>query len=144
MNIKVMYHGSPELKRINQGDWIDLYTAEEAIVFPGEMMLISLGVAMELPFGFEAHIVPRSSTFIKWGVMQANSFGVIDNSYNGPNDIWKFPAFNPTENTSIIPAHTRICQFRVVPKMCAVDLEKVKTLNNDNRGGFGSTGENNA
>jgi len=86
--IKVRYlDGMPELQKIEQGDWIDLYTYEEVELYAGEREYISLGVAMELPQGFEAIIAPRSSTFKKWGVLQTNSIGIIDNSYCGDDDI---------------------------------------------------------
>ena len=82
-----------DLEKINKGDWIDLYAAEPVIIPKGEMRMINLGVAMKLPNGYEAHVLPRSSTFKKWGIIMTNSQGVIDNSYCGNNDYWKFPAY---------------------------------------------------
>ena len=101
-------------------------------------MTIPLGVAMELPAGYEAIIAPRSSTFKKWGIMSVNSIGIIDNSYKGDNDEWGFPviAFRET----IIYKNDRICQFRIQKNMEEVTLKEVASLNNKDRGGFGSTG----
>ena len=104
----------------------------------GDFKLISLGVSMKLPEGYEAHIVPRSSTFKNFGVLQTNSMGVIDNSYSGTNDVWKFPAFAMRD--TIIYEGDRICQFRIVPVMPVIDFKVVETLDTTDRGGFGSTG----
>lgn len=144
--IQIMYHddspGEPleKIEVIDQGDWIDLRTAEEVFLDAGEFKLISLGVSMKLPEGYEAHIVPRSSTFIKHGVLQTNHMGVIDNSYSGENDIWRFPALAMRQTH--IPKNTRICQFRIVPKMQGVCFDEVDHLDGPDRGGFGSTGTN--
>ena len=109
-----------------------------------EFKLLSLGVAMELPKGYEAHVVPRSSTFKKHGIIQANSMGIIDNSYCGDNDEWKFPAICLVENGTVIEKGTRICQFRIMKTMKnetgGVILTKVEHLGNVDRGGIGSTG----
>lgn len=121
-----------------KSDWIDLRSAETVEMDAGDFKIISLGVAMELPEGYEAHIVPRSSTFKKWGILQTNSIGVIDNSYNGDNDIWRFPAL-AMRKTKIYKGD-RICQFRIVKKQPQVAFEEVDHLGNQDRGGFGSTG----
>ena len=105
----------------------------------GEFRLIPLGVAMELPDGYEAHVVPRSSTYKNYSVIQANHMGVIDNSYCGDDDQWMFPAI-AFQDTNI-PKGTRICQFRIVEKQPPVQFEMVAHLTGPNRGGFGSTGE---
>lgn len=126
-----------------KSDWIDLYTAETVTLQAGEYTLISLGVAMQLPDGVEANIVPRSSTFKNYGVLQANSIGVIDNTYCGDNDIWKFPAYATRDIT--IPKGTRICQFRLHYTMRTefggIKFEPVISLGNADRGGFGSSGK---
>lgn len=140
----------PEI--ISKGDWIDLRAAEDYNLKPGEYKLLKLGVAMELPKGFEAIVVPRSSTFRNYGILCANSFGVIDYSYNGDMDEWKFPAFSP--KGSMILAKDRICQFRIQLSQKAtvwqkikwflsngIKIEKVERLNTINRGGVGSTGK---
>lgn len=106
----------------------------------GEFRIISLGVSMKLPEGYEAHVVPRSSTFKKWGVLQTNSMGVIDNSYCGENDIWGFPALAVRD--TVIDVGDRICQFRIVKKMEPVDFIEVDHMEDESRGGFGSTGAN--
>lgn len=126
------------------GDWIDLFTAEDTYVDsfsdtePYPFRLIPLGVCIKLPEGYEANIVPRSSTFLKYGIIQANHFGVIDNAYCGDNDEWKFPAI-ALRNT-FIPKGTRICQFRLNKIQPPVNMIEVESLNGPNRGGFGSTG----
>lgn len=142
MNIKVKYH-NPGVETIcvqPTGDWIDLRAAEAVSMKAGDFSLISLGVSMKLPEGYEAHVVPRSSTFKKWGILQVNSMGVIDNSYCGENDIWRFPAF-AMRDTTIMPGD-RICQFRIVKKMDPVEFETVDHMEDADRGGFGSTGHN--
>ena len=137
--IKIKYlEGMPSLQKIQQGDWIDLYTYQNEELFCGEHKLISLGVAMRLPDEFEAIVAPRSSTFKKWGVLQTNSVGVIDNSYSGDEDIWMFPAYATRDIK--IPMHTRICQFRIQQRQPKIKFTSVPTLGNKNRGGFGSTG----
>lgn len=140
MKIKVKYHADiPPLEMTDRGDWIDLRVAEEVHLKAGEYKLISLGVSMELPKGYEALVIPRSSTFKNWGVLQTNSCGLIDNSYCGDNDIWKFPALATRD--VLIEKNSRICQFRIQKKMENVEFETVSTLNNTNRGGFGSSGK---
>ncbi len=140
MEIKVKYH-NPNIEAIEilpKGDWIDLRAAETVSMKAGDYKLISLGVSMKLPDGYEAHVVPRSSTFKKWGVLQVNSMGVIDNSYCGENDIWRFPALAMRD--TVIEEGDRICQFRIVKKMDAVEFETVSHMEDTDRGGFGSTG----
>lgn len=126
-------------KKIEIGDWIDLYTADSVRLAPGEIRLIKLGIAVDIPEGYEAIVVPRSSTCLKHGIIQANSIGVIDNSYSGDNDEWGFPAY-ATRFVSI-PKGTRLCQFRLLKNQPELDLIKVDSLGNKNRGGWGSTGE---
>ena len=141
LEVKVKYFTDIEkIKKIEKGDWIDLRAAEDVELKAGEFKLINLGVGMILPDGYEAHIVPRSSTFLKFGVIQANHCGIIDNSYSGDNDQWKFPAI-ALRNTKI-HKNDRICQFRLMKKMEDVTLEEVEYLNERDRGGFGSTGTN--
>ena len=139
MKILVRYHdGAVPLTILPQGDWIDLCAAETVTMHAGEFRIISLGVSMQLPEGYEAHIVPRSSTFRKWGILQANSMGVIDESYCGDDDVWGFPALAMRDTT--IARGDRICQFRVMRKMDKPELVTVEQLDNASRGGFGSTG----
>lgn len=140
MNIKIKYHnkGIEKMAQIPNGDWIDLRAAETVAMKAGEFKLISLGVSMKLPDGYEAHVVPRSSTFKKWGVLQTNSMGVIDNSYCGENDIWRFPALAMRD--TFIEEGDRICQFRIVKKMEPVEFVEVEHMDDADRGGFGSTG----
>lgn len=126
-------------EKIGVGDWIDLKAGRHYRIAAGTYKLVRLGIAVELPDGYEAHIVPRSSTFKKYGVLLANSFGVIDNSYRGDNDEWGFPVY-ATRNT-FIPKGTRIAQFRVVRNQPELELVRVESLGNENRGGFGSTGD---
>lgn len=136
--VKVKYHTS-EIEMIQFGDWIDLRSSEDVVMKSGECRLISLGVSMKLPDGYEAHIVPRSSTFKTWHILQTNSMGVIDNKYSGNDDIWKFPAY-ATQDTEIKKGD-RICQFRIIEKS-QIKIKTVNDLGDNNRGGFGSTGKN--
>jgi len=122
----------------NKSDWIDLRAAEDVVMKQGEFRLISLGVAMELPAGFEAHIVPRSSTFKNFGLIQANSMGIIDGSYCGDNDIWRFPAIAMRDTE--VHVGDRICQFRIMKNQPTLVFEEVEHLESADRGGFGSTG----
>ena len=140
--IKIKYHTDEidKIKEIAVGDWIDLRTAETVAMNTGDFKLISLGVSMKLPEGYEAHVVPRSSTFKKWGILQTNSTGIIDNSYSGTNDIWRFPALAIRD--TVINKNDRICQFRIVKRQPTVEFEEVDTLDSVDRGGFGSTGAN--
>lgn len=140
MNINVKYHADIHpLEKTEKGDWIDLRVAEDVELKAGEFKIISLGVSMELPEGYEAHIVPRSSTFKHWGILQTNHMGVIDNSYCGDNDIWMFPAL-ATQDV-LIEKNSRICQFRIVKKMDDVTFLHVDEFRNVDRGGFGSSGK---
>ncbi|MBE7722319.1 dUTP diphosphatase [Lacrimispora indolis] len=122
-----------------KSDWIDLRAAEEVEMKAGDFKLIPLGIAMELPAGFEAHVVPRSSTFKNYGVIQTNSMGVIDETYCGDNDQWFFPAYALRD--TVIHINDRICQFRIMEHQPALCFEEVKTLGHEDRGGHGSTGK---
>ncbi len=122
-----------------KSDWIDLRASKEIVMKKGEFKLIPLGVAMKLPDGYEAHIVPRSSTYKNFGIIQTNSMGVIDSSYCGDQDEWKFPAYALRDTA--IHMNDRICQFRIVENQPRVQFEEVKHLTSENRGGFGSTGK---
>ena len=140
MDIKIKYHANiMPLEMSEKGDWCDLRAAEDVTLKPGESKLISLGISMQLPEGYEAVIVPRSSTFKNWGVIQANHCGVIDNSYCGNNDVWKFPAI--ATRYTIIQRNDRICQFRIQKKMDKINFVVVDHLDGEDRGGFGSTGK---
>ena len=119
------------------GDWIDLYTSENYYIRKGEYLELDLGVAMELPKNCEAFILPRSSTFRKYGILMANGMGIIDHDYCGDNDYWTFPAY-ATRDT-FIDRGTRIAQFRIISSQ-DVKLVEVQVLNNLDRGGLGSTG----
>ncbi|MBN1777742.1 MAG: deoxyuridine 5'-triphosphate nucleotidohydrolase [Clostridiales bacterium] len=139
MIIKIKYHAPIEkIQRMEQGDWIDLRAAEDVTLKAGEHRLISLGISVRLPAGCEAHIVPRSSTFRHWGILQTNSMGVVDESYAGEDDIWRMSVYAVRDTQ--IKMNDRICQFRVVEKMPRVIIEEVEAMDADSRGGFGSTG----
>ena len=140
MEILIKYH-NPVLERVQSlkiGDWIDLRSAERVELKAGEFRLISLGVSMKLPEGYEAHIAPRSSSFAKWGFLQVNSVGVVDNSYSGTNDIWRLPVYATRD--AVIEVNDRICQFRIMKRMPQVTFREVDALDETDRGGFGSTG----
>lgn len=121
-----------------KSDWIDLRASEEVELKAGEFKLIPLGVAMELPKGYEAHLVPRSSTFKNYGILQTNSCGIIDCSYCGDEDMWRMPVY-ATRDT-VIHQNDRICQFRIVENQPKITFDEVESLGNADRGGFGSTG----
>lgn len=123
-----------------KSDWIDLKAAQDYKLNQFEYTLINLGFALQLPDGYEAHIVPRSSTFKNFGILQTNSMGIIDNSYCGDEDYWKLPVIAMRD--TVIKKGDRICQFRIMEKMSNIEVEIVNTLGNENRGGFGSTGKN--
>lgn len=121
-----------------KSDWIDLRAAEDAKLKAGEFRLIPLGIAMELPGGYEAHVVPRSSTYKNFGIIQTNHMGVIDESYCGDNDQWFFPAYALRDTQ--IHAGDRICQFRIMEHQPEIEFDEVEVLANEDRGGHGSTG----
>lgn len=140
--IKIKYHDPDVLRidKIKKGDWIDLRSAEDITLKAGEFHLISLGVSIQVPEGYESILAPRSSTFKNFGIIQVNSIGVIDESYCGDDDIWMFPAYAIRDTK--INKNDRICQFRIIKHQPEVEIETVETLGNENRQGFGSTGIN--
>lgn len=139
--VRIKYF-SDEITRLDyidgKSDWIDLRAAEEVTLTKGEFHLIPLGVAMQLPEGYEAHVVPRSSSFKNWGFLQVNSMGVIDSSYCGDEDMWYLPVYATRD--AVIHVNDRICQFRIMENQPAIQFEMVEQLESVNRGGFGSTG----
>ncbi|MDO5448855.1 MAG: dUTP diphosphatase [Clostridia bacterium] len=142
MNVKVKYFTDKieKLRYIDgKSDWIDLRAAEDVVMKAGEWRLIPLGVAIELPEGFEAHVVPRSSTYKNFGLIQTNSMGVIDASYCGDDDQWFWPALAMRDTE--IHVNDRICQFRIMENQPKIDFLEVEHLDGENRGGFGSTGK---
>lgn len=162
LNIKVKYFKGQDKKiqKIVKGDCIDLFANEDIFIPLGEMRLVPLGIAMELPNGYEAHLMPRSSTFKNWGCIQTNSFGLIDNTYCGDNDQWMLPLFclNAKDEEEVeVPFHDitathtivgswirkgdKICQFRIMENMPDLEIIEVETLGNADRNGFGSTGK---
>jgi len=138
--IKIKYfNGVQGLELLEIGDWIDLRCAEDITLKSGEFRLIPLGVAMQLPKGYEAHVIPRSSTFKNWGIIQTNGMGLIDESYCGDNDQWFMPVL-ATRDVQI-SKNDRICQFRIVKKMEEISFKVVSELGNADRNGHGSTGK---
>lgn len=141
--IRIKYF-SEEIERLDyiagKSDWIDLRASEEVELKAGEFKLIPLGVAMEIPEGYEAHLVPRSSTFKNWGILQTNSIGIIDNSYCGDEDMWRMPVY-ATRDT-VIHVNDRIAQFRIMENQPKIVFDEVAHLGNESRGGFGTTGKN--
>lgn len=121
-----------------KSDWIDLRAAEDIVMKAGEFKLIPLGIAMELPRGYEAHVVPRSSTYKNFGIIQTNHMGVIDETYCGDNDQWFMAAYALRDTK--IHVNDRICQFRIMEHQPAIQFEEVETLGHEDRGGHGSTG----
>lgn len=143
MEIKIKYF-TDKIDKLcyidGKSDWIDLRAAERVELKTGEFKLIPLGIAMQLPKGYEAHVVPRSSTFKNFGVMQTNSQGVIDETYCGPNDQWFFPAYAIRD--TVINVNDRICQFRIMEHQPKIEFVVDSLEGNTDRGGHGSTGTN--
>ena len=139
--IKIKYFDDEieKIQKISVGDWIDLRSAERVELKAGEYKLLRLGVGMILPDGYEALVLPRSSTPSKFGIILANSMGVIDNSYSGDSDEWRFPAVAIRD--TVIEKGDRICQFRIVKNQPGIKFEVVDHLNEISRGGIGSTGK---
>ena len=123
-----------------KSDWIDLRASEEVVMKAGEFRLIPLGVAMQLPEGYEAHLVPRSSTYKNFGIIQTNSCGIIDGSFCGDEDMWRMPALAMRD--TVIHINDRVAQFRIYKNQPQIQFEEVSVLGNVSRGGFGSTGKN--
>lgn len=142
LTIRVHYFSDdiPRLTAIEQGDWIDLRASETVEFQKGEFKLIPIGISVQLPEGYEAHVAPRSSTFKRWGLLQVNSVGVIDNSYCGTNDQWFVPMY-ATRDT-VVEKGDRFCQFRIMENQPPVTFVECETLSDADRGGFGSTGKN--
>lgn len=137
--IKIKYlRNIQKIEKFNVGDWIDLRAAETVAMVKGEFCMIPLGVAMELPEGYEALVAPRSSTFKKLGIILANSIGIIDETYKGDNDEWHFLAYALRD--TVIHKNERICQFRIIQHQPLILLKEVDHLGNQDRGGIGSTG----
>ena len=159
--IRIKYFDdAKKLEKISKGDWIDLYANKDMFIPEGTRAMIPLGVAMELPEGYEAHLAPRSSTFKTWGIIQTNSVGVVDHSYMGDNDQWHLPVYclvgkdrkhdecGIMEDCGIymnncgtfIHKGDKIAQFRIMEVQPEIEFEEVEHLGNEDRGGFGSTG----
>jgi len=139
--IKVKYFDK-EIEKISKiaiGDWIDLRAAKTIEMKQFDYQLIPLGIGMKLPEGYEANVVPRSSTFKNFGILQTNSYAVIDESYCGNEDQWFFPALAMRD--TVIQKGDRICQFRINKKMESVEILEVEQLDEKSRGGLGSTGK---
>ena len=141
--IKIKYH-SDEIEKLRyidgKSDWIDLRAAENVTLKKGEFRLISLGVSMALPQGYEAHIAPRSSTFKNYGIIQTNHVGVVDETYCGDGDVWRMPVYAVRDTE--IKVNDRICQFRIQKHQPQIIFDEVDFLDGADRGGFGSTGKN--
>ena len=139
--IQIKYH-SKEIEKLRyidgKSDWIDLRAAEDVSLKAGDFTLISFGISIKIPEGYEAHVVPRSSTFKNFGILQANSYGVIDSSYCGENDIWRMPVYAVRDTQ--IHVNDRIAQFRIMENQPQIIFEEVERMEGKDRGGFGSTG----
>lgn len=138
LEVKIKYHKGAH-KLTAYGDWTDLAVSGDVHLKAGEFKVLPFNISMELPQGYEANIVPRSSTFKKWKILQTNSFAVIDNAYCGDDDLWGYPVY-ATEDV-MIPDGTRIAQFRLNKTQPAIAFTEVDHLGNQTRGGFGSSGE---
>ncbi|MCR4779437.1 MAG: dUTP diphosphatase [Lachnospiraceae bacterium] len=141
IRIKYLTDKIEKLRYIDgKSDWIDLRAAEEVELKKGEYKLIPLGICIELPKGYEAHIVPRSSTYKNFGLIQANHMGVVDESYCGDNDQWFVPMIAMRD--TVVHINDRICQFRIMKHQPEIEFEETDHLEGKDRGGFGSTGKN--
>ncbi|MBQ9330539.1 MAG: deoxyuridine 5'-triphosphate nucleotidohydrolase [Oscillibacter sp.] len=139
IKVKYFVEDLPELTYVEgKSDWIDLCASEDVTMTAGEFRLIPLGVAIALPEGYEAHLVPRSSTFKNYGILQTNSMGVVDFTYRGDGDQWRMPAYATRDVT--IPKGSRIAQFRIMRNQPRLRFTRVDRLEGPDRGGFGSTG----
>ena len=151
--IRIKYfEGAKKLEKISKGDWIDLYANKDMFIPEGTRAMIPLGVAMELPEGYEAHLAPRSSTFKTWGIIQTNSVGVVDHSFMGDNDQWHMPVYCLMSKSGMrdsdgrivrgtwIHKGDKIAQFRIMEIQPEISFEEVEHLGNADRNGFGSTG----
>lgn len=140
MSLKIKYLDKtlPKLIKNKNGDCIDLYTSGDYLFKKGQSILVKLGVAMEIPEGYEAHIYPRSSTFKHHGLLLTNSVGIIDNSYCGDDDEWL--ALMYATRDGVVKHGTRLVQFRLVENMPSIELEEVEHLGNNSRGGYGTSG----
>lgn len=140
--IKIKYFDDEidKIEKISKGDLIDLRAAETVEMKKGEFRLISLGIGMKLPKGYKANVYPRSSTYKNFGIILANSVGQIDNSYSGDHDCWKFPAIAMRD--TIIHKNDRICQFEIQKIQPEIEFVEVDHLDDESRGGIGSTGTN--
>ena len=139
IRIKYFCKDLERIGKIDKGDWIDLRAAADVEMAAGTFTLIPLGIGMILPEGYEAHVAPRSSTFRNFGIIQTNSVAVIDESYCGDNDEWKYPAYALRD--TVIHKGDRICQFRIIKKQPEIEFIEVDALKDKDRGGFGSTGK---
>ncbi len=160
MKIKIKYfENAVKLNKIEKGNWIDVYAREDVFIPISQMRLVPLGFALEMPKGYEGHLAPRSSTFKTWGVIQTNGVGVIDESYSGDNDEWKMPLYclQHRDDCELVYDENRVGtkrygtwirkgdkvgQFRIMETMKEIEFEEVAKLENEDRGGFGSTGKN--
>lgn len=148
--IRIKYHTDiDKIGKIANGDWVDLRAAEDVFIPQGQYRMFSLGVSMELPEGYEAIVAPRSSTFKNYGIILVNSIGIIDNSYCGTNDVWRYLAYCVEGNTmvngvhgTLIKKNDRVCQFRILKNQPEIEFEEVEELDGDDRGGIGSSGRN--
>ena len=159
MELKIRYfEGAKKLEKFSHGNWIDVYANKDVFVEKNSRAMIPLGFALELPKGWEGHLAPRSSTFKTWGVIQTNSVGVVDDTYIGNEDQWHMPVYclDPKDRIeedvkgsdykkvthgSWIRKGDKIGQFRIMPVMPEISFVEVESLDNTNRGGFGTTGK---
>lgn len=153
MELRIKYFkGATKLKQIKKGNWIDVYARKDVFVPEGERAMVPLGFALELPKGYEGHLAPRSSTFKTWGVIQTNSVGVVDDTYIGDNDEWMMPVYclqgknevlrgTGRSKGTLIHQGDKIGQFRIMESMPQIVFNEVESLENEDRGGFGTTGE---
>lgn len=140
--LKVKYHNGMEEfpLRIKSGNGgIDVYASENISVPKNKLTLISLGISIKVPKGWQCILLPRSSSYKNFNILQANSIGLIDESYQGNNDIWKLPVISDKDIE--IKRGDKIAQFMIVPNYVEnFFIEEVESLDAPDRGGFGTSG----
>lgn len=140
--VKVKYHvdGLEPISQAHDFEWVDLRCAENVELKKGDFKYIDLGVSIALPAGYEAILAPRSSTFKRYGILQTNGIGVLDFLYRGNEDRWMMPVY-ATRDT-VIHKNDRICQFRIQECQLPLNIVPVDNMEDESRGGLGSTGVN--
>ena len=139
---RAIYGGKPPQYATYGSVGFDLMNVEEIVIeHDRQFFLVRLGVIMSPPAGCHIEIVPRSSTYKRYGLVQPNSIGVIDQDYIGDDDELLWPAVVvgcSRTATTVIPAGTRLCQGIV--RLTHIYHPVLSDWTSESRGGHGSTG----